>query len=82
MGKLEVHFEMGGIRNETYHPTRRGGLADGWRRGKKTVGKATLLDKTLKILIDMPLLRENGTLTEESGKAIIKIEGNHVLFLQ
>ena len=49
---------------------------------KKTVGKATLLDKTLKILIDMPLLRENGTLTEESGKAIIKIEGNHALFLQ
>ena len=49
---------------------------------KKTVGKATLLDKTLKILIDMPLLRENGTLTEESGKTIIKIEGNHVLFLQ
>ena len=27
---------------------------------KKTVGKATLLDKTLKILIDMPLLRETG----------------------
>lgn len=49
---------------------------------KKTVGKATLLDKTLKILIDMPLLRENGTLMEESGKAIIKIEGNHALFLQ
>lgn len=81
MGKLEVHFEMGGIRNETYHPTRRGGLADGGEE-KKTVGKATLLDKTLKILIDMPLLRENGTLTEESGKAIIKIEGNHALFLQ
>lgn len=50
--------------------------------GTADLGKATLLDKTLKILIDMPLLRENGTLTEESGKAIIKIEGNHALFLQ
>ena len=54
-----------------------------WVSSKEgTFQKATLLDKTLKILIDMPLLRENGTLTEESGKAIIKIEGNHALFLQ
>lgn len=57
MGKLEVHFEMGGIRNETYHPTGRGG----WMEArKKTVGKATLLDKTLKILIDMPSFAKTG----------------------
>ena len=60
MGKLEVHFEMGSIRNETYHPTRRGGLAMDGGEEKKTVGKATLLDKTLKILIDMPSFAKTG----------------------
>ena len=40
MGKLEVHFEMGGIRNETYHPDEKGAdWRDGWRRGKKDCRK-------------------------------------------
>ncbi|MEE1598059.1 hypothetical protein [Acidaminococcus fermentans] len=45
-----------------------------WRKytpeEKQQVGKAALLAKTLKIVLDTPLLREDGTLTPESEKML------------
>lgn len=44
---------------------------------KNLVGEAALLAKVLKILLDTPLLTENGTLTVESETILNKIEQEH-----
>lgn len=77
MGKLKAFVEPS--EEEMNLVIRREGMD--WRdygdEGKKTVGKSALLVKTLKLLIDTPLLHENGALTEALGNANAQIEGNH-----